>query len=176
MYKRQLHWFRRQRSAWGRSPVGHDALADGFGAFVASTWDGALVASNLEKARARAAAFEERERPYPVIPVSVLVRVGSDREARSLLATVGVPASLVTPLYREQAWALVRMLYDGEDGRYRPSLYAYLRAWLEGETAYGMAKQQFQRAFDLRGEEEWKALDGAWEGYVRRTILGRDDE
>ena len=168
-----LHWFSRQKTHWRGRPREHDAVADGFGAYLAATIEGPHAEqARLDATRERAQALQDRDRPYPVLPLKKLVSMTSDGEVARNLQSVAVPTALATLLYREQAWALARMLHDHEGGRYREALLGYLDRWLSGETRFGMAEQVFRRVFDLHGDEEWAVLDAAWKRYVQAEILG----
>ncbi len=165
-----LYWFSRQRRRWKRPWVGRDALIDGFTAWFAAR----LAGPEAERARlaamqARAVAFAESERPYPVFSVQELITLVSDEEiVRYVQGRKSVSAASAVELYRDQSWALARMLNEQGDGRYREQFLRYLDAWLRGNAQGGRR----QEAVGLRSDRDWEALNGAWHRYLSDEILG----
>jgi hypothetical protein len=172
-----LRWFARQRNRWGRTQAGRAALPDGFEQWFAARVAGdAGDAGRVAAMRTTAASFRARERPYPVFPLRRLVSLSTDREiATWAQGEWSVPAHLGIRLFREQAWALVRMLNDPSAGPHAAPFLDWLDAWLRRETQYGMGEQVFARCFGLGDEAHWQTLDLDWRRYLAEEVLGLED-
>ena len=167
-----LRWFARQESRWGRIEAGRDVLSDGFAQWFAARIQGPEADhGRLTAVRTKARQFAERDRAYPTLALEKLLALSTNHEiARYAQVEWELPLVLGLDLFRDQAWALVRMLQQEE---YRESFLAYMTAWLRRENQHGMNVPVFERAFGLRRDDgDWAALDAAWQRYMAHEIVG----
>ncbi len=168
-----LRWFARQKNKWGRTALGRSVLADGFAQWFAARLAGPEAErAHLDDLRRRAAAFRERELPYPVFPLEMLVSLDTDGAIAHYARSAGwpVPRRVAVQLYREQAWAFVRMLNEGPDDRHREACLEWMHAWLQRETQHGMARQVFERIFGIRDDDDREALDAVWRRHLEEIV------
>lgn len=180
----------RQRSRWGEAKPGFAAVHDGFARWLAVDEDGGRLVSpearpaHRASMRALARALADADRPYPLIPLRQLVAFGSVAEAVQALQRMELsgrlPRRLLVSTLFDQSWALATFLHEAEDGRWRDAFLETVRAGLNRELGRGgLNEAVFARAFALdtasTSASDWKALEAAWERFVRKELLGGID-
>ena len=167
-----LHWFSRQQRRWHRPALVLDPLVDGFAAWFGTHVQGPEPdRQRLHEMQQRALAFALRDRPYPVFDMQNLLYAGWSKvvvgEAQGDHAVL---PSVARELYRDQTWALVRMLNEHDGGAYREEFLAYLGAWLRDGGGTGQL-ERWLRTFGATEEERWATADAIWHQYLAEVIL-----
>lgn len=176
-------WFTKQRSKWGKSTVGQNAISEGIAEYLGSVEMDEyrkLEFTEVEYFRlmtmqGKAKQFAERQKEYPIFPLKKLVGFTSYFEAQNWgMDAWELPRGVVMAMLYEQSWAFTYFVHTYKNGKYKESWLSHFSAVLQKETQHGMAEQVFKRAFKIRDDDDWDDLQAEWESFVKDDLLKRD--
>ena len=184
-----LEWYVCQRNAWGSSDSSQDWFSAGLAGYLSGVRVGVdldleftgINTDMLSEAQAVAAALRQEGMAYPLLPLETMTRITRYRDLSSVVEDDGKPffgavaktASIRdVDLYLRQSYMFVLFLQEYDEDRYRAAFDRYFEAYLDRETAFGMAQQVLKRCLRIDAED-WPRLDAEFRAFVDDDLLQR---
>ena len=174
-----LHWFRRQKSEWGRADSPQSFFEVGF----PSRWATARLLPDrtlepvepglwLERLRTTQTEFTAARQTSPRFPLKALLAFDSYPAVTAYAAEHWGPvgAGNGLQLFAGQARALLTYL-DGDE-RHRAAFNAFVRAMFDvvGDRDPSHAGRVFEQLFKLHSDDDWRQLDDEFRAYWDRLL------